>query len=232
MCADHSQPTGAFAPDKLELAEAAERAAEAQLPLVPDYLWDGSSVPVPVEDIAENHYRLLVELHDDLAASLGRAGETISGFLIPDTRVIGVDSEEAGRAPGRRRFTVAHEVGHWVIHCALGASSVDEAVLCRARTVKEDPQQNETADSPVDGMLDYPAPELEANQFAAAMLMPAGLVVEEVGRSRDVAALAERFGVSSWAMERRLFFLERTGRLDHLDRDETRSQAPCDSQIP
>ena len=213
MCADHLAGGSPFAPEKLALAEAAERAAEGQLPLVPDYLWDGRSLPVPVEDIAENHYRLLVELHDDLAAALGRAGETISGFLIPDTRVIGVDSEEAGRAPGRRRFTIAHEVGHWVIHCALGASPSDEAVLCRARTVKEDPQQNATSDSPVDGMLDYPAPELEANQFAAATLMPADLVHEERHDAGDVATLAERFGVSTWAMERRLYFLEQTGRL-------------------
>ena len=210
MCADLPAP---FAPEKLELAEAAERAADSQLPQVPGYLWDGESLPVPVEDIAENHYRLLVELHDDLAGALGRAGETISGFLIPETRILGVDSNEAGRAPGRRRFTVAHEIGHWVIHCDLGASPPDDAVLCRARTVKEDPQQNETADSPVDGMLDYPAPELEANQFAAAILMPLPLVREERDRLSDVTTLAERFDVSTWAMERRLYFLEQTGRL-------------------
>lgn len=214
MCADTHQPAPVFAAEKLELAEAAELAAEAQLPLVADYLWDGSTVPVPVEEIAENHYCLLVELHDDLAASLGRTGETISGFLIPESRVIGVDAREASRAPGRRRFTVAHEIGHWVIHCSLGLSPPDEAVLCRARTVQEDPQQNDTEDSPVDGMLDYPAPELEANQFAAAMLMPAPLVrAERATVSDDVGELAARFGVSTWAMERRLHFLERTGRL-------------------
>ena len=213
MCADSSHQAADFSASKLDLAESAERSAEEQLPLVADYLWDGRSLPVPVEDIAENHYRLHIELHGDLAAELGRTGETISGFLVPETRVIGVDAHEASRAPGRKRFTVAHEVGHWVIHCALGVSPPREPVLCRARTLQEDPQQNNTEDSPVAGMLDYPAPELEANQFAAAMLMPAPLVRAERAAAGDVAGLAERFGVSTWAMERRLYFLERTGHL-------------------
>ena len=214
MCASDPGSTDAFARDKLALAEAAERAAASQLPMVPDYLWDGRSLPVPVEQIAENHYRLLIELHENLAAALGRGAETISGFLVPETRIIGIDAHEAGRAPTRKRFTIAHEIGHWVIHCALGKSPPQEAVLCRARTVSEDPQQTDPRVPPAASMLDYAAPELEANQFAAALLMPEDLVRAEVSRhGTDVAALAERFAVSSWAMERRLFFLSRTGRI-------------------
>jgi Zn-dependent peptidase ImmA (M78 family) len=31
-----------------------------------------------------------------------------------------VAAEKAQRWAGRRRFTIAYEVGHWLLHCELG----------------------------------------------------------------------------------------------------------------
>ena len=44
-------------------------------------------------------------------------GATLSGLLIPATRRVWVNAEEARRSAGRRRFTIAHELGHWRLHC-------------------------------------------------------------------------------------------------------------------
>jgi Zn-dependent peptidase ImmA (M78 family) len=56
----------------------------------------------------------------------------------------------------------------------------------------------------------YPPEELEANQFGAAILMPAELVRAARERfGQELNAMATAFGVSTMAMERRLWFLSR-----------------------
>jgi len=56
----------------------------------------------------------------------------------------------------------------------------------------------------------YPQRELDANQFSAAVLMPRALVESEhAWLDRDIRRLADAFGVSTMAMEKRLWFLER-----------------------
>jgi Zn-dependent peptidase ImmA (M78 family) len=58
--------------------------------------------------------------------------------------------------------------------------------------------------------LSYPATELDANQFAAASLMPRHMIPahrKEVGE--DEHALSKQFGVSAEAMRRRVWYLDR-----------------------
>ncbi|MEJ7717436.1 MAG: hypothetical protein WKF31_05505 [Thermoleophilaceae bacterium] len=120
-----------------------EAAAERELARVPDWLWDGVDAPVPVEAIADSHFGLLVDEGTDLAALAalsggdGGPGGTVSGLLLPDRKEIWVDAGEAARAPGRRRFTIAHEIGHWVLHCLHGAAGTGRPVHCRATEVRE-----------------------------------------------------------------------------------------------
>ena len=187
-----------------------EAMAERELARVPDWLWDGASPPVPVEAIADSHYGLIVGESDDLGSMVdGPAGGWISGLLLPDRREIWVNSDEAARAPGRRRFTI----GHWTLHCRLGAAGSSGAVHCRDGEVREEAAAVGAAADPV--ALDparYPPDELEANQFAAALLMPGDLLTRERERLRgDERALSERFGVSRLALQRRLWFLAGSG---------------------
>ena len=104
-----------------------------------------------------------------------------SGMLLPAERRILVNAEEA---PVRQRFTIAHELGHWICQCLEGSvgGSV-EPVYCRAADV-----MSETAR----------LAEREANVFAAELLMP-----EEQVRAADAAP--ERFGVSDLAYRWRRF---------------------------
>lgn len=175
--------------------ESVERLAEQFLAAVPSYIWDGESLPVPVEDIADSHVGLLVRDVEDLALAPGapaRAeGQGLSGLLLPDRGEIWVNAAEAREWPARRRFTVAHELGHWCLH-----RDAEHAVYCRASVID--------AELETDGPL-LPAPEEEANAFAAAVLMPAPLIREEyIACDRDFNRLCRRFASSGAAMGRRL----------------------------
>lgn len=189
-------------------AHAAEAAARAELAAVPSWLWDGETLPVPVETIADSHYGLFVEEAPDLWGRLGLDGHAhLSGLLLPAERLIMVDAEEAGRAPGRRRFTITHELGHWVLHCST--QSV-EPVYCRDVSVRDDGAPEGDEPGTATAVLHYPPPELEANQFAAAVLMPRELLVAQARPTTvdEEYDLARVFGVSREALLRRLWSLD------------------------
>ena len=101
-----------------------------------------------------------------MAAAQGLAepgdGQTISGLLLPARREIWVNAEEARAWPNRRRFTIAHELGHWYLH-----QHGQQSLFCRHGSVDEDAK----ADRP-----ELPEIEAEANWFAASLLMPAEMV--------------------------------------------------------
>jgi len=170
-----------------------ERRAEAVLTSVPQWIWDGESLPVPVEDIADSHFGLLVREVDDLRAAPGVPDlpneQSLSGLLLASAGEVWVNASEAQAWPPRRRFTIGHELGHWVLHC-----EGDGAVYCRASSVREDGRSD-----------DGPPPlEQEANAFGAALLMPAPLLREHYAHNRDFHHLCSVFQASGAAMGRRL----------------------------
>lgn len=95
-----------------------------------------------------------------------------------------------GHSPeGRRRFTIAHEIGHFVLHPHRLA-----------------PERNGG------GNAAWQAEEREADQFAAELLMPEDLVREAVLlQGADAVRLADRFEVSRKAMQARLKWLGLAG---------------------
>lgn len=107
--------------------------------------------------------------------------------------------------PNRQRFTIAHELGHLVLHHNSGDRLFIDTHLrayqrsgSAASGVYEEP-----------GSTTTPAEEKEANLFASALLMPRELLLSKtVGREfwdeLDVATLAAEFGVSEQAMTIRL----------------------------
>ena len=136
---------------------------------------------MPVESIAEDWLGLRIE-----EADLGDC----SGILIPSERLIRVNASEAmsGDTPTRRiRFTIAHELGHWICH----ARGLDDApTYCRSQDLAEDADR---------------ALEREANVFGAELLMPEAAVREAWAAFPDAQGLAVRFGVSALAAQWRLY---------------------------
>jgi IrrE N-terminal-like domain len=167
----------------------------------------GPVPPVPVERIAESHLGLLIEEVDDVRSIEGAPTDAgrLSGMLDPRARTIWLDRREAARSPGRRRFTIAHECGHWVLHVATasaaGSASAPE-VGCRPEDVAE---EDEGATRPQGRRRR----EAEANVFARELLMPEVLLVAQSAEAgRNLPALAERFDVSVPAMRLRMLTLK------------------------
>jgi IrrE N-terminal-like domain len=142
----------------------------------------GAEIPVQVESIAEDLLGLRIERS---------WGLDCSGMLVPAERKIVLNAVEEGRdaTPLRRwRFTIAHELGHWICHAVAGARP--EPVFCRSKDLAQD------ADRTV---------EREANVFAAELLMPEPAVRAAWLEAPEVATCAERFAVSADAMHWRLY---------------------------
>ena len=110
--------------------------------------------------------------------------------------VIGVNSSHS---PTRQRFSIAHEIGHLLLH------SNEEVHIDEKRPLG---RRDELSSQAVD------ASEIEANQFAAELLMPESLVHESVNNLANddpdtsveeaIEELARTFGVSQLAMTHRL----------------------------
>jgi hypothetical protein len=150
--------------------------------------------PIDVDHLAEEAAGLDVQLHGDLRALLGTPGPKLSGLLLLAEDRVYVDAVEAERSTGRRRFTVAHELGHWHLHRGRGSSH-----YCRPEDIGG--SQND--------LYALKHIESEANRFAAALLMPEAAVREHAARVRlSIPALARRFGVSAHAMQVRLEVLD------------------------
>ena len=107
-------------------------------------LFGGDEIPVPVESIAADLLGLAVHESDELG---------YSGVLIPATKEIWLNAADRAR-DGRPRFSLAHELGHWVCHCV---GRRPEPIYCRPGDLEVE----------VDQQL-----EREANVFAAELLMP------------------------------------------------------------
>ena len=102
-------------------------------------------------------------------------------MLFPAERRILVNVAEP---EARQRFTIAHELGHWICQCLEGRT---ESLYCRVEDVGVDPEAK--------------ALEREADVFAAELLMP-----ERAVRARASAdPTSSHFGVSAEAMAWRLY---------------------------
>jgi IrrE N-terminal-like domain len=162
----------------------------------------GPVPPVPVERIAESHLGLLIEEVDDVRALPGAPTDQgrLSGLLDPATKTIWLDRREAARSAGRRRFTIAHEIAHWVLHVPATSGARHEPG-CRAGEVAEDDEGAARARG-------RRRLESEANAFARELLMPEVLVVAQASETgRNLPVLAERFDVSVPALRLRLLTL-------------------------
>ncbi|RKF32293.1 hypothetical protein BCY89_13935 [Sphingobacterium siyangense] len=148
-----------------------------------------NDLPVKIEDIVKEQQIDLVyyTFEDD-----------ISGVLVlnDDSTTIGVNQ---GQHNVRRRFTIAHELGHFILHKDQGKMFMDK-ILFRKNSNQYSEKQEQL--------------EKEANNFAANILMPEKIVkklfsesIKDFYDDLSIQKLAERFEVSASAMTYRLINL-------------------------
>lgn len=135
---------------------------------------------------------------DDIAASVGiveikdREMDGFEGALVANPeKTQGVIAVRAGTQPRRRRFTIGHELGHFLIR------SHGAMMQCTSKHMNErgraTPEQKR---------------EAEANRFSAGLLMPKPMFVKDVDSlgSADVThirTLSDRYDVSMEASANR-----------------------------
>ena len=115
-------------------------------------------LPVPVESIAEHFLNYDLEITEEGLFS----DPSFLGGISFETNTIFVNASIEDHE-GRYTFTVAHEIGHHVLHKNL----YDELVADRSQILcREDKQK--------------PLIERQADRFAAALMMPRYILSEEV----------------------------------------------------
>ena len=162
---------------------------------------DLHELPVDVEKIAEKLHIEILEKHfaenPELSGMLVRNGDEV--FM----------AVNSAQSKSRQRFTVAHEIGHYLLDEAKPIW-VDKNIRPVQVSFRKGSGGIPTS---------YPLSEVRANRFAAELLVPTDWVLQEftalggpdVDWSDDadsIQTLAERFGVSIQAMTIRLFELQ------------------------
>jgi Zn-dependent peptidase ImmA (M78 family) len=152
-----------------------------------------TAVPVPVEKIAK-----------DLGASIrfSPLDAELSGmiYLKDDRPIIGVN---ALHHPNRQRFTIAHEIGHLELHRDMIAREVH---VDKEFRVGMSPLHRDGKSA-----LGTELVEIQANQFASALLIPTDFLAKalaawryDIDNSRPVEELAKKLRVSRQALEYRI----------------------------
>jgi len=114
---------------------------------------------------------------DNLSGLIAKRGDNISILV------------NQSDSPYRKRFTIAHELGHHFLHLMKDGEFVDSTIDLFRENEGEGGLNN----------------EVEANQFAAALLMPEELLRLEFKNSKgDIDYLINRFFVSETALMFRL----------------------------
>ena len=159
-----------------EVEELADELGRAYLA----YIGHGSlTTPVPVEDMAENYLGYSIDITDE---GLFSDPNFLGGVDFQHNKIY-VNASVVDH-DGRYAFTVAHEIGHHVLHREVylsNKSTNDQEILCREAATK-------------------PQIELEADRFAAALLMPRDLVlkkIRELGQLKGIRSIGQARGLSA-----------------------------------
>ncbi len=146
------------------------------------------SIPVPIDELAR-------QLDIDDIADLETEGFE-GGLLTDEGRSSGIILVNKAARRGRRRFTIGHELGHFLIpaHKPIGS----ENFLCSREDMRRWAAKEQDR---------YAQMEVQANQFAALILMPPPFLRLQMQRYRDpsleqVVQIARHFDVSKEAAAR------------------------------
>lgn len=142
--------------------------------------WPRNTIPVDIFEIVE--FELGIEIRTIF--NLREAGD-VDALLLGDLRTIAVDQNDFlnDRAQNRLRFSIAHEIGHLVLHqdtfSKIQCSSIDEWIAFFQQIPEEQ----------------YYWIEQHAYEFAGRLLVPREKLLEKLN---DAVALARSSGFDAW----------------------------------
>lgn len=152
-----------------------------------------SFMPFPYEKIIQDKKDLKIFMSDDLP-------ENISGiikFLTKDNETAFYILINKTKPINRQYFTIAHEIGHYFLH--QNKIKNNENYIVEGENVLENTGVLYRNDEIISTDL-----ELEANAFAASLIMPARLVEKAWNQLENIEKCAKLFKVSAEAMSIRL----------------------------
>ncbi|HRH45286.1 MAG TPA: ImmA/IrrE family metallo-endopeptidase [Pyrinomonadaceae bacterium] len=151
---------------------------------------------VRIEDIVKN---IGIELIEE------DANDDIAGFLIKNydekTAIIGVNKNHK---PNRRRFTIAHELGHFFLHNYEGVHF--DGKHSGSQMFLRDEKSTKGTD----------IEEREANLFAAELLMPEILLQKDIAKINEIYFIDEDPKLKKLASDYRVSTQALTFRLANL----------------
>lgn len=182
--------------------------------------WPDGTGPVPVEDIAHQ-----LDIHEISHETLVGC----EGMLLTD-RVRSVGSilvNDAHGHEGRIRFTIAHELGHFLLehHEFLR----DESFICTRQDMKRLSMKRSSMNN------QHARQEMEANHFAGALLAPRSCFVpflHSTPNIRDIHGMAAKLQISRQTALRRLIDLHTTPMAVVFARSGIISVAPRHDAFP
>lgn len=167
--------------------------------------WEGKPAVVPIDEIIEFHYKL--DISWESIDYMGQDGLVMAAIIPTRRKIIMNDSckELFEEKIGTLNFTMAHELGHWVLHVedklnqqiSFLFNDLNDAFYCRNLSKK-------------------PPEEYQADMFAGSLLMPRPIIeplIDDLKRSRkiisfpDLYRVCDVFGVSISALKVRLHYL-------------------------
>lgn len=192
---------------------------QANIPLV----WQGTVTKVDIDSIIEFNYGLdIVWENIDHLANNG----IVLAAINPKRKIIYMNSTQEGlfkEKMGTRNFSLAHELGHWILHVTKQRdyeqlNFLDSDIFfCRAGNKK-------------------PPIEIQADMFAASLLMPKIIITEAIKDLKknkeicfpDLYRLKNEFEVSISALVNRL---ESLGLLYIKEKRVFSSEAEANGQL-
>ncbi|MEA5576070.1 ImmA/IrrE family metallo-endopeptidase [Anabaena sp. UHCC 0451] len=144
----------------------------------------GDTLPIKLDAILKEH---------NISVRKEKLEDKTSGMLVikDSYAIIGINDNHH---PNRQRFTIAHELGHFLLHHTVSNVFIDSSlVFFRDEKASEGTKRQ----------------EIEANTFAAELLMPESVLIEKVRNlppddDKAVKELADEFAVSVQALTIRL----------------------------
>jgi len=135
-------------------------------------IYPSLKIPVPIEELVEITLKIKLITVPNLKKDFG-----IDGFINSNFDAITIDDYSFNRFEERSRFTIAHELGHLILHKNIYSKcnfdGLDGYIEFQNKIPKEDLH-----------WLD-----IQANNFAGCFLAPSARLKEEFNKAREKAGL-------------------------------------------